>query len=252
MNMSDHPSNQIPPSSRAIDEAMRPRAEFSGHQNAVGVAGFKEDPNAFSDREYLSNTGQKTLIDAPQGGFGHITIGAAWDNIVVKKAGLLDRIFKRVLKKGIDLDLGCLYELEDGTRGCIQAFGDKFGAYDTLPFLSLSGDEKTGNAKGDDEHIQLNGAQWQNIRKILVYVYIYEGLHNWSDIKPQIHVNIKGKPLMIVSPQVQDNELDVCAIAMLENHNGSIKLTNHTEYFPGHAEMDRAFGFGLEWADGRK
>ena len=57
---------------------------------------------------------------------------------------------------------------------------------------------------------------------------------------------------MIVTPDAHMDELAVCAIAMMENVRGGIRLTNHTEYFPGHNEMDRAFGFGLQWADGQK
>ena len=57
---------------------------------------------------------------------------------------------------------------------------------------------------------------------------------------------------MVVVPDVHKDELAVCAITMIENVRNGIKLTNHTEYFPGHAEMDRAFGFGLEWDEGKK
>jgi tellurite resistance protein TerA len=57
---------------------------------------------------------------------------------------------------------------------------------------------------------------------------------------------------MIVTPQVDRSEQSVCVIAEVENVRNGIKLTNHTEYFPGHAEMDRAFAFGLSWSDGEK
>jgi tellurite resistance protein TerA len=192
------------------------------------------------------------MIEARPEGFGTIRIGAAWDNVVAQQSGLINKLLKKVTRQGIDIDLGCLYELHDGSRGCVQAFGEMFGSYDEVPFMRLSGDEKTGDASGDDEHIDVNGSHWEKVKRILVYVYIYHGEHDWAAIKPQIHVSIKDGNPMIVSPDVHNNELDVCAIAMIENAGGHIKLTNHTEYFPGHAEMDRAFGFGLQWDDGRK
>ena len=85
-----------------------------------------------------------------------------------------------------------------------------------------------------------------------MYVYIYNGIPNWAIIRPQIQVSIAGEHPMVVVPDVHKDELAVCAITMIENVRNGIKLTNHTEYFPGHAEMDRAFGYGLEWDVGTK
>jgi tellurite resistance protein TerA len=57
---------------------------------------------------------------------------------------------------------------------------------------------------------------------------------------------------MIVTLQTFRSELSLCALAELENVRGGMKLKSHTEYYPGHAEMDRAFGYGLHWSDGAK
>lgn len=51
---------------------------------------------------------------------------------------------------------------------------------------------------------------------------------------------------------MERSELNVCVIAGLENVRNGIKLSHYTEYYPGHAEMDRAFGYGLQWDDGEK
>jgi tellurite resistance protein TerA len=110
------------------------------------------------------------------------------DNIEVQDAGLIGKILKKVTKKGIDIDLGCLYELHDGSRGCLQAFGEMFGNYDNAPYISLSGDERTGNKEGDDEAMHINGKKWPDIKRLLVYVYIYSGEANWDVIKPQVHI----------------------------------------------------------------
>jgi len=39
---------------------------------------------------------------------------------------------------------------------------------------------------------------------------------------------------------------------MIENLDGGVRLTNHSEYFSSQPAMDRAFGFGLAWEDGQK
>ena len=138
------------------------------------------------------------------------------------------------------------------TRGSIQAFGEKFGDLEKAPFIKLSGDERTGDADGHDEYLLVNGARWNDIKRLLVYIYIYEGAPRWSMIKPQIVVDVPGENDLYVTLSAHDDALALCAIAELESVRGGIKLTNRTEYFPGHQEMDRAFGFGLEWGDGKK
>ena len=49
---------------------------------------------------------------------------------------------------GIDLDLGCLYELNDGRKGAVQALGNAFGSLTNPPFISLDGDDRTGDSVG--------------------------------------------------------------------------------------------------------
>jgi tellurite resistance protein TerA len=140
----------------------------------------------------------------------------------------------------------------DGTRGAIQAFGEKFGDFDNPPYMKLSGDERTGDAKGHDEYIVVNGAHWDKIKRILVYFYIYDGARKWAEISPHIVLDVPGEDDLVVTLSKHNDALAVCAVGGLESIRGGIKLTNYTEYFPGHAEMDRAFGFGLEWDDGVK
>jgi len=238
-------------SNDSMAEASRSRAKFSEHGNAKGAAGYRiegENP----DCEFLSSSGQTAIINPREEGFKHIKIGAAWDNVVVDKSGFFGRLIKKATKKGVDIDLGCLYELQDGSRGAIQAFGKLFGNYNKKPYIALSGDERTGNTEGDDEYIMIKGSKWPEISRLIIYVYIYDGVPDWANIKPQIQVTVPGEAPMIVTPKISKAELNVCVIAELENIRNGIKLINHTEYFPGHAEMDRAFGFGLQWADGQK
>ena len=46
--------------------------------------------------------------------------------------------------KGIDLDLGCLYELKNGRKGAVQALGNAFGSLKEPPYIALDGDDRTG------------------------------------------------------------------------------------------------------------
>ncbi len=241
-------------SANAMIEATRSRASFSGHGTALGAGGYRNrDENDYGDTcEFLDDPGESIAINPGEDGLQSILIGVTWENIKAQKAGLFSGLLKKTTHVGVDLDVGCLYELKDGTRGAIQAFGEKFGNFEESPYIALSGDDRTGNKEGYDEFILVNGDHWNKIKRILIYIYIYEGAPSWSDIKPQIIVDVPGEQDLIVTLGAHNDALSLCAVGELENARGGIKLTNQTEYFPGHEEMDRAFGFGLEWGDGKK
>ena len=244
--MADNPSNS------SMFEASRSRASFSGHGNAKGAAGKRASSGASDNCDLLAESGQSIAISPNKRGFEGIVIGGQWDNVKAQSGGFFSRFIKKTTHQGVDLDLGCLYELQDGSRGAIQAFGNKFGSLDSAPWIALSGDERTGDTQGDDEEIAINGRYWDKIKRIVVYMYIYDGAAKWSDIKPHIMLDIPGENDLAVVLSDHDDTLPLCAVGGLENVRGGIKLTNYTEYFPGHREMDAAFGFGLDWGDGHK
>ncbi len=243
-------------STDSLAKATKSVAEFSGHKSSLGAAGYRESSDDPENCEFLHDPGQSIAISPKQEEFETIFIGVEWDSRRVEKPRrLFDKIFKkvkRIKKVGVDLDIGCLYELQDGTRGSIQAFGEKFGALDEMPFIVLSGDERTGDAKGYDEYLLIKGENWSKIKRLLVYLYIYDGAPSWSDIKPRVVIDVPGENDLYVTLKSHNDSLEICAVAELENIRNGIKLTNRTEYFPGHEEMDRAFGFGLDWEDGVK
>ncbi|PCH99170.1 MAG: Tellurium resistance protein TerA [Alphaproteobacteria bacterium] len=234
----------------SINAASKSSAEFSG-RNAIGAAGITEKEVDIQD--LLDKNGESGLISPPEDGFHNIHIGIAWNNIVVEQAGGFMGLIKKATRQGVDLDLGCLYELTDGTRGVLQPFGELFGNYNDAPFIHHSGDERTGDAAGDDESLSVNGQEWPNIKRILLYTYIYQGPNNWNAIKPEITINLNDdtEPFTI-RPALKNNDLTICAIATLKNIKNGMQVVKHGEYFNSQAAMDRSFGFGLQWEDGAK
>ncbi len=247
--------NDTPKSVSSMTEATRSRADFSGHGGSLGASGYRDQAHNEDNCEFLDEPGSSIAINPGADGFESILIGVAWDNIqtqITEKKGFFKKAVTKMKKLGVDLDIGCLYEMQDGTRGAIQAFGEKFGSYNNAPYIKLSGDDRTGDAEGHDEYMMVNGAHWKDIKRILVYIYIYEGAAKWSQVNPQIVLDIPGENDLVVTLKAHNDALALCAVGGLENVRNGIKLTNYTEYFPGHYEMDRAFGYGLEWAEGRK
>ncbi len=236
----------------SLAAASKSIVDFSGHGVSLGASGYRVASDHPDNCEFLAEPGQSIAITPEKSGFESILIGVAWDNIKTEKSGFFGKLLKKTMKVGVDLDLGCLYEMKDGTRGSIQAFGEKFGDFDNFPFISLSGDERTGDSDDNDEYLLVNGRKWNEIKRMLIYIYIYKGAPKWSDINPQVIIDVPGENDLYVTLKAHDDQLDLCAVGELESIRGGIRLTNRTEYFPGHEEMDRAFGYGLEWAEGQK
>ncbi len=240
-------------SQNSINEANRERAEFSRH-GGLGAVGYISRDDANQASAFLSRPGETAIVNPPAGGMPNFEIGVAWDNVpVVREKSFLKRFFKKtIIKAGVDLDLGCLYELKNNMRGGMQAFGESHGMLEETPYIFLSGDERRGDRTGPDETILVNGAHWNEIDRILLYVYIYQGARSWASVRPQVQVRVPGEQPMVVTLNARKGQLALCAVASLENVRGGIKMTSVLEYYPGHAEMDRAFGYGLQWENGQK
>lgn len=98
--------------------------------------------------------GQKVSLEKKSpAGLGEILVNLNWNSRPVKQ-GFLSGLFGG--KQGIDLDLGCLYELKDGRKGTVQALGNAFGSLTQPPFISLDGDDRTGAAAAG-ENLRING-----------------------------------------------------------------------------------------------
>lgn len=245
--MSDNSS-----SGDSLAKASKSSASFSGHGGGIGAGGVVEN-KAVKPQDMLDKSGESGLIQPPENGFDNIHIGLAWNNIILEESKGFMGLIKKMSKKGIDLDLGCFFELTDGTRGILQPFGELFGNLEQIPYILHCGDERTGDAEGDDEYLTINGKQWPQIKRILLYTYIYEGSTDWSQIRPEVNINLhNGDDAIHIKPALKTSTMTVCALAMIKNIKGGMQIVTHGEYFMSQAAMDRAFGFGLEWEDGAK
>ena len=80
--------------------------------------------------------GNKVNLQKSAKGLGEILIYLNW-NSQPASGGFLKSLLGG--NKGIDLDLGCLYELNDGTKGAVQALGNSFGSLKEAPYIMLDG-----------------------------------------------------------------------------------------------------------------
>lgn len=193
--------------------------------------------------------GQKISLTKGSGSLGEISINLNWNQHPRNKSGgFLSSIFG---SDGIDLDLGCLYELKDGDIGCVQALGDTFGSLSHRPWVALDGDDRTGASVGG-ETLRVNGQMVSKIRRILVYTFIYEGAANWQEADGVVTVRCPGSPDIIVRMDEYGSAYGMCAIAMFESHGGTLSVEKLVRFFPGHEYLDRAYNWGLRWTTGSK
>lgn len=153
--------------------------------------------------------------------------------------------------KGIDLDLGAFVELGDGYKTVIQALGNRFGSMDSEPYVQLQGDDRTGEFS-TGEWLHVNGREWKHIREVLIFAFIYEGVPSWDKTDGVVTLYIPDQPPIETRMTEGQNNRNMCAIARLVNENGNIKVERINQFFNGHSDMDKAFGWGFSWKAGSK
>ncbi|GFM87264.1 tellurium resistance protein TerA [Pseudomonas cichorii] len=196
----------------------------------------------------LDKTRASVSLEKTSAGFGEIRVNLNWNRRSESKGG---GFFSMKKSNAIDLDVGCLFELQDGYKGAVQALGNSFGSLNTEPFIKLMGDDRTGSVS-DGEWLHINGAHWGKIRRILVYAFIYEGAPNWKETDGVVTIHAPGQPPIEVRLNEEGGRQGMCAIALLENDNGAVKVTRRVDFHNGHSNMDKAYSWGMRWAAGSK
>lgn len=194
--------------------------------------------------------GQKVNLEKKgSGGLGEILINLNW-NSTPKKTGFLSSLFGG--GEGIDLDLGCLYELKDGRKGAVQALGNAFGSLNNPPFVSLDGDDRTGAAAAG-ENLRINGDRLSDIKRVLVYTFIYEGVANWKQADATVTIKYPGAEDIVVKMDTFNSSNIMCGLVLFENQNDqTFSVEKIVQFYQGHRELDKAFNWGMQWKAGRK
>ncbi|KAF0137516.1 MAG: tellurite resistance protein TerA, partial [Rhodospirillaceae bacterium] len=198
----------------------------------------------------LEKCGQSVSLEKKgETGFGEIAFNLNWSQRLRTSSGFFGGSLGG--HKGIDLDLGCLWELEDGSKGVVQALGAAWGHFRNAPFIQHTGDDRTGTV-AEGEAIRINGDQMSRIRRILVFAFIYDGIPNWVAANGVATVKIPGHPDIEVCLGNPASGQGMCAIALIENQRGKLKVTKEERYFRGHQDMDKAYRWDLRWVAGSK
>ncbi|MFT4083252.1 MAG: hypothetical protein QM638_11765 [Nocardioides sp.] len=195
----------------------------------------------------LTKTAPSVSLTKQESESGILRVNLNW-NSRPGKGGL----FKR--STAIDLDLGCLYEYADGSKGVVQALGNAFNdrhSFGGTPIVRLDGDDRSGtNTAGENLFVDLT--EPARINRILVFALIYDGVPNWAEADGVVSVYPASGRTFDVRLEEGNPRARMCGIAMIANNGGNLTITRENRYVSGHQELDQAYGWGLRWTAGRK
>lgn len=186
---------------------------------------------------------------------GEIIINLDWN-----KGGF----FKNLFGNAVDLDLGCFYELLDGKKMLIDGLqfshgrgGDRHhqtrqGCYDNAPYIWHQGDDR-GGGSSSGETILVNPNGVSQIKRIIVYTFIYEGVAKWSETNAVVTVKVPGCDDVVVEMGQKYSNKKFCAIAQLDfGTDSSITVKKLVTFHNSHSDCDRAYGWGFNYSPGSK
>ncbi|MFC9929963.1 Tellurium resistance [Streptomyces sp. NPDC127190] len=151
----------------------------------------------------------------------------------------------------VDLDLGCLYELTDGTKGVVQPLGNYLGDVNAPPYIKLSGDDRFGSASGETMYVNLDHRD--AIKRLLVFVYIYDQTPAFDRTHAIVTLYPSNGPRIEISLDERHPQARSCAVVMIENVKDELIVRREVKFVYGfQGELDRLYGWGLQWGRGYK
>ncbi|MGW6460216.1 TerD family protein [Streptomyces sp. NPDC055078] len=151
----------------------------------------------------------------------------------------------------VDLDLGCLYELTDGSKGVVQPLGAFFGSTNEPPYVRLSGDDRFGSGSGETIYVNLD--HHSEIKRLLFFVYIYDQTPAFDRTHAHVTLYPSSGPRVEIELDERAPQARSCAVFSLENVKDELVVRREVKFVYGfQAELDRLYGWGLQWGRGYK
>lgn len=175
-----------------------------------------------------------------------IHINLNWDNPNAKRPGMLG-VFGG--GEAPDLDLGCMFELTDGSKGVIQPLGENFGSRTHPPYIFLDKDDRSG-ASTDGENLYITRPDL--VKRIMVFSLIYDGAANYATVNGRLRIKDHQGNEILVPLNNPDPAQTFCSICLIERSGTSVSIRKDELYFRGHDQADGHYGFGFRWVAGKK
>ncbi|MEW1888043.1 MULTISPECIES: Tellurium resistance [unclassified Streptomyces] len=151
----------------------------------------------------------------------------------------------------VDLDLGCMYELADGTRGVVQPLGNLLGDLNGPPYIRLSGDDRFGAPSGETLYVNLD--QREHIKRLLCFVYIYDQTPAFDRTHAKVTLYPGNGPRIEIELDERAPQARSCAVFTVENIKDELIVRREVKFVYGfQSELDRMYGYGMQWGRGYK
>ena len=233
-------------------EEINPAAQAAAAPTPA-LAPAPEEPKISLSKVRLDKQGEKHKISLTKGGATQIFhINLQWDQPTGTGQGG-SSFFGRLLggggQGGADLDLGCMWRDQAGNQGVIQPLGGNFGSSNTIPYILLDKDDRSG-AAADGENMRLYRPETLSL--VVIFAMIYEGTANFSNVNARLTI-FDGKGGEVLIPlNVLEPGRTFCAVASITSDGHSLQFQKEERYFPGHRDCDSFYGFGFNWTRGSK
>ncbi|MGW0363752.1 TerD family protein [Streptomyces sp. NPDC002990] len=152
----------------------------------------------------------------------------------------------------VDLDLSCLWELQNGATGIVHPINNQFGSFDQPPYIRLDQDDRTGASEAG-ENLMINLDHAAEIKRLLVFVVIYTGASSFAGLHGVATLYPPSGPPIEVRLDECTVPSPVAAIALIENVRGELIVRREAKYLllpPGILKQqaaDLAYGWGMTW-----
>ncbi|NDW10521.1 stress protein [Dysgonomonas sp. 520] len=212
----------------------------------------------------LEKQGDSHKIDLTKGDSDlskEIVINLNWTQDTKEKKGFFSKLFSG--NSEVDLDLGCFYELNDGQKSVIDGLqfargqgGPKNrltrqGYYTGAPWIWHTGDDRAGTGQG--ENILVNPQGMKDLKRIVVYCFIYEGVAKWDQTNAVATIKVSGNPDIVIEMGKQYSSQKFCALAeILFDQGNSLTVRKLVSFHNGHGDCDKAYSWGMKWSAGSK
>lgn len=176
---------------------------------------------------------QEQRIEAPNSEFGPMRMNFRWHQPVATQAR-------------VKMDIGCLWELQNGKKGQLQSASNQWGSTAGEPYVALSGETRQSGAVSE-ESVSINGNEWKQIKRLLFYAAISEGHPQWNPLDGRVNLILPDQPLITGNLENTEKADPIAALMLLENRGDQMRVTCPGGYFQSYFELDAAFGFQLRW-----
>ena len=101
--------------------------------------------------------------------------------------------------------------------------------------------------------MSINLKQPGRFRRVLIFAMIYEGAPNWAAVDGVVTLTLANGQPVEVKLDATSATSRMCAVAQLVDSGGDLVLQREVQYIEGgQVALDKAYGWGMNWARGRK